>query len=306
MKEISAPSIIALKDALKHIYWRKRPLRDFLYHTLQNNMIVSTLDFNSETKGETVSKLIDRMLARKDLYGEDILKLFDAVAHFEDFSHLEREEDAESKIKAAKASVEALKKHTTGHFEIKEESRLAEERKNVQQKLQAERAATTERIVALKRDFEQLVPLAPQSRGFAFEKYLNDVFDFFDLDPRRSFKLTGEQIDGAFTFEHLDYLVEAKWQNDPVNASMLHSFAGKVSEKFKATVGLYISFNGFSADALAAGGSNVKSMILMDGMDISYVMESRIDLPELLYRKRRHAAETGNIYLKASDLVLGT
>jgi len=37
---------------------------------------------------------------------------------------------------------------------------------------------------------------SPQSRGFAFEKYLKSIFEISGLEPRGSFKLVGEQIDG--------------------------------------------------------------------------------------------------------------
>ena len=303
MKQFSSASIIALKDALKHVYWRKRDLRDFIYHNIENKAIIPTLDFQSETKGETVSKLIDRMVNRLDLYEQDLLRLFDSVVNFSDFSHLEKEEDSKTKIANAQKAVAAVRKQAEGYFQKQEAAKRAEERKEVFRKLQAERTELKDRIEGLRGDFYKLLQLDPQPRGYAFEKFLNDLFEFFDLDPRRSFKLVGEQIDGAFTFENLDYLVEAKWQNDLINASDLHSFAGKVSEKFKATLGLYISFNGYSAEALAAGGSNIKSMILMDGEDITAIIESRIELPELLYRKRRYAAETGIIYRKASDIL---
>ena len=38
----------------------------------------------------------------------------------------------------------------------------------------------------------------PQSRGFAFEKYLRKLFEVYSLEPRSSFKIVGEQIDGSF------------------------------------------------------------------------------------------------------------
>lgn len=53
----------------------------------------------------------------------------------------------------------------------------------------------------------------------------------FDLDPKASFKLSGEQIDGAFTFQATDYLLEAKWQQAPVDAAALDSLAGKLTRK---------------------------------------------------------------------------
>lgn len=75
------------------------------------------------------------------------------------------------------------------------------------------------------------------------------------------------------------------------------------SGKFKATLGLYISFNGYSNESLQTESPSVKAMILMDGQDIMYILDGKIDLPDLLYRKRRHAAETGNIYLKVTEII---
>ena len=39
----------------------------------------------------------------------------------------------------------------------------------------------------------------PQPRGYAFEKFLKDVFDAFGLAARASFRLRGEQIDGSLS-----------------------------------------------------------------------------------------------------------
>jgi hypothetical protein len=40
--------------------------------------------------------------------------------------------------------------------------------------------------------------LAAQPRGYAFEKFLKDLFDTFGLQAREAFRLRGEQIDGSF------------------------------------------------------------------------------------------------------------
>jgi len=44
-------------------------------------------------------------------------------------------------------------------------------------------------------------------------------------------------------------------------------------------------------------------MILMDGADLSAVIEGRISLPDLLRRKRQHAARTGDILIGACVLL---
>ena len=58
---------------------------------------------------------------------------------------------------------------------------------------------------------------SPQSRGFAFEKYLKDFFNVNQLQARGSFKIVGEQIDGSFILHNEVYLLEAKWTNKPIS-----------------------------------------------------------------------------------------
>jgi hypothetical protein len=79
---------------------------------------------------------------------------------------------------------------------------------------------------------EYLGPLTArdhQARGYKLEKILRQLFELFDLDPKASFKIVGEQIDGAFTFDKTDYLLEAKWQQEPVCAADLDVLAGRLS-----------------------------------------------------------------------------
>ena len=145
----------------------------------------------------------------------------------------------------------------------------------------------------------------PQSRGYMLEKILKELFILFDLDPKASFRIKGEQIDGAFTFDNTDYLFEAKWQQELVGIKYLDSFSGKLIRKLENTLGLFLSINGFSEDAVKAHSSGRRLMILMDGSDIMAVIEGRIDLIDLLLRKRRHASQTGNIYLKIHEILVG-
>ena len=146
----------------------------------------------------------------------------------------------------------------------------------------------------------------PQQRGFKLEKILRALFDVFDLDPKASFRITGEQLDGAFTFDATDYLLEAKWQKDLISADDLDVLAGKLSRKLENTLGLFLSINGYTPDGVAAHSSGRRLLILMDGSDLMAVLEGRIDLIQLLLRKRREASQKGNIYLKIHEILTST
>ena len=84
--------------------------------------------------------------------------------------------------------------------------------------------------------------------------------------------------------------------------SPLDSFAKMVERKFDAR-GLFLSVNGFSPEGVRAHSGGKKVFLLMDGSDLAAVLEGRIDLKDLLARKRRYAARTGEIHLAYRDMM---
>ncbi len=85
---------------------------------------------------------------------------------------------------------------------------------------------------------------AKRQRGHAFERLLNKLFLFDDLEPRTGYRPAGEQIDGSLYFDGRIYLLEAKWHADPLPASTLYQFKGKVDGKLVGTIGIFISMSG--------------------------------------------------------------
>ena len=75
MKKFSPNAILALKEALTHIYWKKQDLRSFVYHTVEDKVFISTIDWDNNKKAESAGILVDRMVARPDLYEDDLLRV---------------------------------------------------------------------------------------------------------------------------------------------------------------------------------------------------------------------------------------
>ena len=147
----------------------------------------------------------------------------------------------------------------------------------------------------------QVSKLEPQPRGYAFEKFLNDMFNVYGLSARASFRLAGEQIDGSFALGDDIYLLEAKWTNALVDAAALRSFNAKVEDKAKWSRGLFLSYSGFSLEGLSAFGRG-KSVICMDGRDLHDILSRQLDFTTVLALKVRRAAETGRPFVRVDDL----
>ena len=161
-------------------------------------------------------------------------------------------------------------------------------------------------IETLKIDLIELTNLDAQKRGFAFEKFLNEMFAIYDLDPRSSFRNIGEQIDGSFQIGTDVYLVEAKWQNKQIDQSELLIFHGKVEGKSKWSRGLYISYSGFTPDGLTAYSKGRSTNIIgMDSQDLYFILNGDMTLVDAMNRKARRAAETGEFFVSVYTLSHG-
>ncbi|MHB1663921.1 MAG: hypothetical protein ACYCT7_01480 [bacterium] len=300
---ISPAAINALIEALASIYHYKRDLRNFITNTISNHEILVKLNWE-DYKRTIASNLVNFLNRNQETYQDDLLKLMTEVCKITDFSHLERLDDGKEKARNAKQSVNALKKQMGQHEDIIKENIKINERRQKATVVAKQRQNFQEKLYELNNEYCNLIgSTEAQKRGFKLEKIMKDLFSLFDLDPKASFRVIGLQIDGAFTFDGTDYLFESKWEKNPAGFEELSVFNGKLTGNLDNTLGLFLSINGFSDEGIRAYSKIRPNLILMDGSDLMAVLEGRIDFKDLLLRKRRHASQTGDIYLKINDIL---
>lgn len=143
-----------------------------------------------------------------------------------------------------------------------------------------------------------------QKRGYAFEKFLYKFFSENNLEPRGSFKIIGEQIDGSFSFLNEIYLLEAKWTNSQINKSDIVVFNEKVNSKSGFTRGLFISYSRYTDEAIEtfSKGRNV-SIVLMTVEELAIMLQRKINFTEFFKKKVRVLAEEGVSYRNIVELM---
>lgn len=305
VRRVSANAIQALKDALLAAFWFKSDLYDYAKDAVGGEpLFLAGIEWREAYKRDSISTYVDRLVKAQDEHQELLIGLLVDVSQMDSFPGLERHEDAAAMIAAAQGAVARLRAVVEPYEQALMERQRDQERFASAHTAAQDRRATAARVAELKTEYEQIMMLAPQKRGFALEKLLHSVFDAFDLEPHRSFRVAGEQIDGGFTLGGELFLLEAKWQNDPVARADLDIFKVEIERRSENTLGLFVSINGFQATALLLH-ANQSPMILMDGGDLYAVLDGRIDLRELLTRKRREASMTGRILITAAEILAG-
>jgi hypothetical protein len=178
-------------------------------------------------------------------------------------------------------------------------------------KLEEDKAATAKAetlkntLPLLLNELLSLDKLAPQERGYAFEKFLTTLFNTFDMKARSPFRLTGEQIDGSIEFEGNVYLIEAKWQSALVGNTELLALHGKVGGKATWSRGIFISYSGFTQEGIEAfSRGRPTNLIAVTGQDLYFILDGGMSLDQMIRLKTRLAAEEGRVYVPVQELLL--
>lgn len=162
-------------------------------------------------------------------------------------------------------------------------------------------ARSTFQIEQLRRDLVSISGLAPQARGYAFERFLTDAFNLYGLKAKDRFRLRGEEIDGSFVLDHETYLFEAKWKFELTGVDDLLVFDGKLSQRAAWARGLFVSYTGFTDGGIYAFGRG-KRTICMSGQDFDEALSRELPLDHVIREKVRRAVETGAPYTPVRDL----
>lgn len=137
-----------------------------------------------------------------------------------------------------------------------------------------------------------------QRRGRSFEKVVKNFLTEENLSPSASYKPTGEEIDGSFELDNKTYLLEMKWHGNPLPASQVYTFKGKVDGKLVGTVGVFISVSGYTKNAVdAIRFGKELNIILFDRNDFELALSDGCSFEEVLRYKLRAAAKEGAIYV---------
>ena len=143
----------------------------------------------------------------------------------------------------------------------------------------------------------------PQSRGYEFEIFLKKLFEVAELKPRGSFKIVGEQIDDSFELYNEVYLLEAKWTNKKIDKGQLVIFNEKVSSKSGFTRGIYVSFSGYSDEALRTfSQGRIVKIILITVEELAIILTQKMDIKKFLWSKIRALAEEGDFNKSVYEL----
>ncbi len=140
-----------------------------------------------------------------------------------------------------------------------------------------------------------------QGRGYSLEEILQQLFTLSEIEYHPPYRTSTEQIDGWFSFNGTPYLVEARWRETTPTKGDILEFQGKVRGKLHGTRGLFVSAVGFRSEVVEDLDKAENCVLLMDGRDLTHILEERIGLVDGLEHKITQASKRGIVFAPLLD-----
>jgi hypothetical protein len=219
------------------------------------------------------------------------------------FVDLQRVENSKERIKEARNSQTALRSFMAAQSEKAEEIRSRELSRKAAMAVQKAAQKRNHTLQSLSDRLTELLPqLGTQTGGYAFEIWVHDLIDFYELPNHRPYREPGgRQIDGSVTLDGTTCLLELKFVNELSDVSVIDSFRAKLIGKADNTMGIVIAMSGFDEGCKRGASGDRTPFLLFDSQHIYMLLTGAADLNFLIDRTRRHSSQTGECYLAPCD-----
>lgn len=287
-------SEVLIKDGIANLYWYRGDLRKAWLRVGVSEQLTRNIWSLQDHEGRPISKrsCMDRL-----------------------YEHLRSAEFA-SRVKVSREFVRILVEHRNfvpqdpkHRIEIAERAALklkeliAAQNEERDKQLRARTKAASERtpsyeerLVPVRRSFDEALGLTPQQKGYALERIFTSLMRASDIQVEAPFALKGEQVDGAIKHEGSHYIVEVKWQSAKADPQDIGAFYFKVDGRMGAR-GIFIAMHGYTDGVLETlpRGKELK-VILLDGNHLANVIYGQYRFQELLNHAIKCASLRGQLY----------
>lgn len=142
--------------------------------------------------------------------------------------------------------------------------------------------------VAIEEEFKTISALEPHIRGRAFQSYVAKLVLRDGWVVEESVRTISEEMDIIIHKGREYYLIECKWEKDPVQASVIREFYGKIENRI-GVEGLIVSMSGFTEGAVdqVKSYANKRIILLFGPKDIEDLSSKKCNFDNLLDEKFR-------------------
>jgi hypothetical protein len=285
---------VQIKTGIANLYWFKPDLKKAWLRSGVNPKLCNSLFLRKNEKGETLTKRQLMDLLYENLRTLDYNRKLEISRNFVRILVEHQNfvpQDEKHRIEIAERCALKLKEIIANQDKERENRELI--------RLRVEKSKKEDyhvQLLRLRERFNDLTKMKEQERGYELEKLFTELMKISNIPVEKSFKIIGEQMDGAIKHEGHHYIIELRWRDKKSSQNDISSLYLKVEGKLEAR-GIFIAMDGFSNEVLSSlpKGKGLK-VLLLDGIHLSNVIYGLYTFKELLDYALNQASLRGEIY----------
>jgi len=135
-------------------------------------------------------------------------------------------------------------------------------------------------------EFEKISSMKPQQRGREFQKIIAQAIDRDGWRQDEGVRTSHEEMDVLINKGREYYLIECKWEKEPIQSSIVRELYGKLSNRV-GVQGIIVSMSGFTSGAIdqAKDYANDRLLLFFGKQDSERLIQGVENFDELLTLK---------------------
>jgi Restriction endonuclease len=152
---------------------------------------------------------------------------------------------------------------------------------------------------------DRLEEMTPQVRGQRFNHFVGELLSCWGLERvQPDVRGTGE-IDVTFAVESTRFILEAKWEQRPVDFGPIAKLRGRIAQRLAGVTGVFLSMTGYTREALSDMlRGQQPDMILLDRSHLEAVLSGLLSPNDLLTELVDQASYRGDFSVALGDLIV--
>jgi Holliday junction resolvase-like predicted endonuclease len=144
-----------------------------------------------------------------------------------------------------------------------------------------------------------------QRRGQQFNEFIAELLGYWGVDRVQSNVRSVGEIDVAFAIDGIRFLLEAKWEKEPVSFDPIAKLSRRITQRFVGTRGVFLSMSGYTADAQSDMiRGQQPDMLLLDRTHFEAMLSGLLSPHDLFTELVDRASYRGEVHMAVKDLVV--
>jgi Holliday junction resolvase-like predicted endonuclease len=151
----------------------------------------------------------------------------------------------------------------------------------------------------------RLEGMIPQQRGQRFNEFIAELLRCWGLERVEANVRSLGEIDVTFAVNGTRFILEAKWENSPIDFGPMAKLSRRITQRLAGTRGVLLSMSGYTADAVSDMPQGQQpDMLLLDRTHLEAMLSGLFSPTDLFTELVDDASYRGEVQVSLTELLV--